>query len=257
MFVRYIDGDNVSFKELFRNIKSPIVFTSAWTCFKFIFKVIGPLCLVLGMILWTAVSMDSKIGILEFAAFIFIPFIFFMLLVFPLLYYGVVAVPRRHVKQMCKAITAMTGEAPEWRKTGPMKFVFEFYGIEYFAEALVVPMKAECMVIGQLYLPIDDDFPNPFVMKDGIYMMNDDFFYEWSSFLSGKPAAKYIRFSYNSISFIADFKEDVSASDYGYAFDLLKYLPGRFHLMPVSRKQYEEIVNKAIGDFLWKRTEAD
>lgn len=41
MFVRYIDGDNVSFKELFRNIKSPIVFTSAWTCFKFIFKVIG------------------------------------------------------------------------------------------------------------------------------------------------------------------------------------------------------------------------
>ncbi len=29
MFVRYIDGDNVSFKELFRNIKSPIVFTSA------------------------------------------------------------------------------------------------------------------------------------------------------------------------------------------------------------------------------------
>lgn len=113
------------------------------------------------------------------------------------------------------------------------------------------------MVIGQLYLPIDDDFPNPFVMKDGIYMMNDDFFYEWSSFLSGKPAAKYIRFSYNSISFIADFKEDVSASDYGYAFDLLRYLPGRFHLMPVSRKQYEEIVNKAIGDFLWKRTEAD
>ncbi len=71
MFVRYIDGDNVSFKELFRNIKSPIVFTSAWTCFKFIFKVIGPLCLVLGMILWTAVSMDSKIGVLEFAAFIF------------------------------------------------------------------------------------------------------------------------------------------------------------------------------------------
>ena len=180
-----------------------------------------------------------------------------MSLVFPLLYYGVVAVPRRHVKQMRKAITAMTGEAPEWRKTGPMKFVFEFYGIEYFAEALAVPMKAECMVIGQLYLPIDDDFPNPFVMKDGIYMMNDDFFYEWSSFISGKPAAKYIRFSYNSISFIADFKEDVSASGYGYAFDLLKYLPGRFHLMPLSCKQYEEIVNKAIGDFLWKRTEAD
>ncbi len=165
MFVRYIDGDNVSFKELFRNIKSPIVFTSAWACFKFIFKMIGPICLVIGLILGTAVSMDRKIIALEFAAFIFIPFILVMLLVFPLLYYGTVALPRRRLKQMCKAITAMTGEAPELRKTGPMEFVFEFYGIEYFAEASAVSMKAECMVIRQLYLPVDEDFPNPFVIK--------------------------------------------------------------------------------------------
>lgn len=257
MFVRYIDGDNVSFKELFRNIKSPIVFTSAWTCFKFIFKLIGPICLVTGLILGAAMFMDGKISALEFAAFIFIPFISVMSLVFPLLYYGAVAVPRRRVKQMCKAITAMTGETPELRKTGPMKFVFEVEGVEYFAEVMGVPMKAEYMVIGKSFLPLDDDFPEPFVMKDGIYVMNDDFFYEWSSFLSGKPAAEYIRYSHNSISFIADFKEKVSASDYGYAFDLLEYLPGRFHLMPVSCKQYEEIANKAIRDFLWKETEAD
>lgn len=248
MFVSYIDGDNMSFKDVFRNLNRPLVFTSVWTCLRFMIKVAGPICLGTGLALVAAMLIAAKMSVLESAVFMFIPFICVMLIFFPFFCYGGVVTPRWRVKQMRKAIQAMTGGTPELRKSGPMKYVFEFDGMEYFAKALCVPPKAEYMAIGQLFFPLDDDFPHPFVKKDGIMMQNDDFFDEWCGFLSGKPAAEYIRYSYNSISFIADFKEKVSASDYAYAFGLMKYLPGRFHLMPVSCTQYEEILNKALTE---------